>query len=298
MAELFPCAVLPLIRQALAEDRARHDITSAAIIPASTRIEACIIARAPGVVAGVKIAGLTFATLDPSLRCRQHVRSGARVRPGQEILTITGRARSIFAAERTALNFLMHLSGVATLTRAFVDRAKGTRAKIYDTRKTVPGLRDLQKDAVRAGGGHNHRSDLAEAILMKTNHVRAQRRVRQQSTVDSPEIIRELIAKAKRNRPKRFVEIEVTNLREFTAALESRPDAILLDNWSVPAIWKALAVRHRGPWAVDRGPLIEVSGHVMLANVRAIAKTGVDRISIGRLTHSAPALDFSLKVMP
>ena len=280
MAPLSRKALLPLIKAALREDRARHDATSRAVLPAALRIRARIIAKAPGILAGVKLAALVFTTLDPSLRCRLHRRSGAALKLGTPILTVEGRARSIFAAERTALNFLGHLSGVATLTRAFVDRARGTRARILDTRKTLPGLRALEKYAVRAGGGTNHRSDLAEAILIKTNHLKA---------LGRSQTIPKAIAKTRSVRPKNFVEVEVANLREFKAALGAKPDAILLDNWRLPDIRTAVLLR-------KSTILLEVSGGVTLANVRAIAKTGVDRISIGRLTHSAPSLDVSLEV--
>ncbi len=291
MPEFTSRAVLPLIRQALAEDRARRDVTSAAAIPPSTRIRARIIAKTPGIAAGVEIAQLVFTTLDPSLRCRLHVRSGARLRRGQTLLTVQGRARAIFAAERTALNFLGHLSGIATLTRAFVDKTRGTRVKIFDTRKTLPGLRALEKHAVCAGGGHSHRSDLAEAILIKTNHLRAL------STQHSAlsKVIRHAIELARRIRPRRFIELEVTNLREFQAALRAQPDAILLDNWGLADIRRAVA--HSTQHTAHRRPILEVSGGVTLGNVRAIAKTGVDRISVGRLTHSAPSLDVSLQVV-
>ena len=267
---------LKLIRMALKEDAASRDVTSSALLPANTRIRARIIAKQRGIAAGVKTAALTFTTLDPSLRCKIRLRSGAKLSPGATILTVEGRARSIFAAERTALNFLMHLSGIATLTRTYVDRVKGTGAKILDTRKTIPGLRHLQKYAIVAGGGANHRNDLSEAILIKSNHLRAGLTVRR------------ALAKAKRGN--RFVEIEVRNLREFREALKARPDAILLDNWGLADLRRAATLR------VGTRPLLEASGGVTLANVRAIANTGVDRISIGRLTHSAPALNCSLKV--
>ena len=269
------------IRAALREDAASNDITSRAVIPSTTRIRATVLAKVPGTIAGLQIAAWTFAEQDRALRCRLMARDGQTVRPRQKLLIIEGNARSIFAAERTTLNLLGHLSGIATLTRAFVERTSGTRAKILDTRKTLPGLRVLEKYAVRAGGGCNHRNDLAEAILIKTNHLRAIR----------PQSISAAIAKARRARARGFVEIEVANLAEFRRALAARPDAILLDNWPLTAIRKAARLR-RG-----RRPILEASGGVTLANVRALAKTGVDRISIGRLTHSAPALDVSLHVV-
>ena len=275
-------ALVSLIHAALREDGAGRDLTSRAVIPAHTRIRARIVAKAPGVLAGAKLAALVFTTVDRSLRCRLHRHSGAALTRGQSILTVEGRARSIFSAERVALNILGYLSGVATLTAAYVRQARGTRAKILDTRKTVPGLRALQKDAVRAGGGVSHRSSLSQSILIKTNHLKA---VRGKLT------IRQAIERAKRARPKRFVEIEVTNLTQFKAALAAKPDAILLDNWSPAQIRKVVRMR-RGS-----RPLLEASGGVTLDNVRTIARTGVDRISIGRLTHSAPSLDVSLKVI-
>ena len=291
MLALSRKALLPLIKAALREDRARHDATSRAVLPAALRIRARIIAKAPGILAGVKLAALVFTTLDPSLRCRLHRRSEAVLKLGTPILTVEGRARTIFAAERTALNFLGHLSGIATLTRAFVDRARGTRARILDTRKTLPGLRTLEKDAVRAGGGTNHRSDLAEAILIKTNHLNALRG--HKSHVTSHKLIQTAVTRARRVKPRRFVEVEVTNLRELKAALAARPDAILLDNWTVAGVRKAARLRTQ----LRRASLLEVSGGIALAHVRAVAKTGVDRISIGRLTHSAPSLDVSLQAV-
>ncbi len=299
MPHLTRASTLPLIRAALREDAAGRDITSRAVLPANTRIKARVVAKAPGVLAGVKLAALVFTTLDPALRCAPKRRDGARLVRGATILTVEGRARSIFAAERTALNLLGHLSGVATLTRAFVDRVQPlTDVDILDTRKTLPGLRALEKYAVQVGGGVSHRADLAEAVLIKTNHLRAMRHGEfgiRNSEFGMP--IQEAVAKAKRLRPKKFVEVEVTNLRELSAALQAKPDAILLDNWSLKDIKKAAFLRYsafRIPHSAL--PLLEASGGVTLANVRAIAKTGVDRISIGRLTHSAPAFDVSLHV--
>ena len=247
--------------------------------------------------AGVRTAALTFMTLDPSLRCRLHVHSGATLSPGKPILTVEGRARSIFAAERVALNVLMHLSGIATLTNQFVRKVRGTRARILDTRKTLPGLRMLEKYAVGAGGGHNHRRGLDDAVLIKTNHLKAMGQGAGDRGRGKAELIQQAVTQAKRRNPGKFIEIEVTNLTEFRAALAARPNAILLDNWNVRDIRKAVRLRSALPRASRLSPLLEISGGVTLANVRAIARAGVDRISIGRLTHSAPALDISLKVV-
>jgi len=287
---------LPLITAALREDGASHDLTSRAVLPPETRVRARIIAKSKGVLAGVRVAALTFTTFDPSLRCRLHLHSGALLTPGKTILTVEGRARSIFAAERTALNFLQHLSGIATLTAEYVRRVKGTRARIYDTRKTIPGLRALEKYAVGAGGGKNHRADLQKAILIKTNHLKALRSAT--SNRRPATLIQSAVTNAKRAARTVWVEVEVASLKEVRAALDARPNAILLDNWTLASIRKAVSLRNSALRTPNSAlPLLEVSGGVTLENVRAIAKTGVDRISIGRLTHSAPALDVSLEVV-
>ena len=291
MTTLSRKIVLPLVEAALREDQTSRDVTSQAVIPPGLRIRARIIAKSHGVLAGVELAALVFATQDRSLRCRIHGRSSTVLSPGQAILTVEGRARSIFAAERVALNVLGHLSGIATLTRAYVRRVRGTKAAILDTRKTLPGLRALEKYAVRAGGGRSHRGDLAEAILIKTNHLRA---LREAYLVKREAGIERALRQAERNAKGKFVEIEVTNISELRVALRARPNAVLLDNWRIADIRKA--VKLRNTLHASRFTKLEVSGGVTLANVRAVATTGVDRISIGRLTHSAPSLDLSLKV--
>ena len=281
------------IARALEEDRARRDITSDSILPPAARIWADLIARQPGMLAGIDAAACAFRVHDPALRCRIIRRDGAALRAGHTLLTVTGRARSIFAAERTALNVLGHLSGIATLTHAYVRRIRGSRALILDTRKTLPGLRDLEKYAVSVGGGVSHRRDLAAAILVKTNHLRAAYRVQRRAY---RQVIHQAVTTARRKARGRFVEIEAATWREFTATVEARPDAILLDNWRIPDIRRAVRFLNAIRATLNAKVLLEVSGGVTLANVRAIARTGVDRISIGRLTHSAPALDVSLRV--
>ncbi len=276
-----------LVRLALLEDRAADDITSRSVLHAATQVSARIIARAPGVLAGGHLAASVFRAVDHALRCQILAREGARLRPGQPVLTMRGRAQAIFAAERTALNFLGHLSGIATLTAAYAQAVQGTRAAILDTRKTLPGLRLLEKYAVRMGGGHNHRADLAEAVLIKTNHLAALRRAGLQGHAAAEYAIRQ----AERRAPGRWLELEAASLEDVRTALALRPDAILLDNMRVAQVREA--VRLRGRRARIQ---LEASGGITLANVRAYARTGVDRISIGRLTHSAPALDFALRV--
>ena len=290
--------ILPLMRAALREDTAWRDLTSRAVLPASARIRARLLAKSPGVLAGAPVAAWAFQALDSSVRCAIKSKEGAALTPGRTILTVEGRARSIFAAERTALNFLGHMSGIATMTRAFARYARGT--PVFDTRKTLPGLRAVEKYAVRIGGGCSHRGDLSEAILIKTNHLKvlwygARGTGRGK---DKTEIIKKAIARAKRKNPTRFVEIEVTSFSEFKSALAARPHAILLDNWRIQDIRKAVLLFKNPPPPAPRPmPLLEVSGGVTIGNVGAIARTGVDRISIGRLTHSAPSLDVSLEVM-
>ncbi len=285
MPHLSRAAARAVIRRALVEDRARQDITSASVLPRALRLRARIRAKAPGILAGGSVAAWTFHLLDPRTRCVLRRREGGRLRRGDTILTVEGTARAIFAAERTALNLLGHLSGIATLTHAYVRRVP-PRVHLLDTRKTLPGLRTLEKYAVRVGGGQSHRWDLEDAVLIKTNHLRALGPRRLQA-------IQQAVRAARRNARGKRVEIEVTTLAEFEAALTARPDAILLDNW--PAARLRQAVRLRGRRHTIR---LEASGGVTLAIVRAIARTGVDDISIGRLTHSAPSLDVSLQVLP
>ncbi len=279
--------VEPLIRLALREDAAFHDRTSRALLLPSVRIRARIVAHARGLFAGGPVAVWTFHAMDPSLRCRLTRREGAVVRPGDMVLAVEGCAQSIFAAERTALNLLGHLCGIATLTNAFVRRVKPFHAKILDTRKTLPGLRALEKYAVRIGGGDNHRASLQDAILIKTNHLAALK----QETRGRRHVIQHAVETSRKTHPVLFIEVEVANLNELREALTTRADAILLDNMSANHIRQAVRLRR------DLSPLLEVSGGVTLTNVRTIARTGVDRISIGRLTHSAPALDISLEVL-
>ena len=280
--------VAALIRAALREDQASRDITSTAVLPATARLRARIVARAAGFLAGGEAAGWVFRAVDRRVRYRVRRRDGAAVRPGEVLATVNGAARSVFAAERTVLNLLGHLSGIATLTRAYVRRVRNTQAKIYDTRKTLPGLRTLEQYAVRVGGGRSHRGGLAEAVLIKTNHLRALKRM----GLSRQAAIRETVRRAQRRTPGKWLEIETATLADVRAALAVRPDAILLDNMTVRAVRQAARLRGRRSRI-----LLEVSGGITLTNVRAYAKTGVDRISIGRLTHSAPALDVSLEVV-
>jgi nicotinate-nucleotide pyrophosphorylase (carboxylating) len=267
----------PVIRAALAEDLGRAgDVTAAACIPAGTRWTAVFAARQAGTIAGLDCARLAMMTLDPEARFTARVQDGETVGPGAVLAEVEADARAILSAERTALNLLGRLSGIATLTRAHVDAVAGTGARIADTRKTTPGLRALEKHAVAMGGGLNHRFGLDDAILIKDNHIAVCGGV--------GEAIRRARAHAGHLMK---IEVEVDGLRQLDEALAERPDVVMLDNFSLKDLRAAVA-RARGQ------VVLEASGGVSLQTVRAIAETGVDVISVGALTHSAPSLDVGL----
>jgi nicotinate-nucleotide pyrophosphorylase (carboxylating) len=274
---LPPLLIEDAVERALAEDLGRAgDITSAATIPADARAEAVIAARRPGVIAGLVLAAAAFRKMDDAVAFEALVADGDRVRPGESIARVSGNARAILSAERTALNFVGHLSGIATLTRRYVDAVAHTRARITCTRKTTPGLRALEKYAVRCGGGSNHRFGLDDAILIKDNHVAVAGGV--------GEAVRR--AKAFAGHLVGF-EVEVDTLDQLREALAAGAEAILLDNMEPAKLREAVAI------AAGRA-VLEASGGVTLENVAAIAETGVDYISSGAITHSAPALDLGL----
>jgi nicotinate-nucleotide pyrophosphorylase (carboxylating) len=269
--------VEPIVRLALAEDLGRAgDITSAACIPAEARLGLAFVARKPGVLAGLACARLAVAALDPGARFESRKQDGEAVAAGETIAVVDGGARALLAAERTALNLMGRLSGIATLTAAYVSRAAGTRARIIDTRKTTPGLRALEKHAVRCGGGANHRFGLDDAILIKDNHVAACGGV--------AEALRRVRAHAGHMIK---VEVEVDSLAQLREALEEKPDVIMLDNFALADLREAAAL-------VRGRVVLEASGGVDLDTVGDIARTGVDLISVGALTHSAPVLDIGL----
>jgi nicotinate-nucleotide pyrophosphorylase (carboxylating) len=272
--------VAAVVDRALAEDLADGpDVTTAATIPAAQYGEADVVPREAGVVAGLAVAAYVFAVVgEGRLQPQLLAVDGDIVRPGEVLLRVSGPVRDLLTAERTALNLLTHLSGVATLTRIWVDTVRGSRARIRDTRKTMPGLRVLEKYAVRCGGGVNHRMSLSDAALIKDNHVAA---------AGSVSKAFELVRTAAPELP---VEVEVDTPEQFEAALACRPDIVLLDN--MPADQLSEAVKRRN--AVAPNTALEASGGVTLATIRALAETGVDRISVGALTHSSPALDIAL----
>ena len=268
-----------IIKIALREDIGERDITTVATIPKDKYAKAILLAKENCVVCGLGLAAEVFKFQDKNIKFKPRVSDGQKIKKGKIIAYISGRAQSILTAERVALNFLSLLCGVATKTRAYADKVKPYKVRILDTRKTIPAFRELQKYAVRIGGGYNHRMRLDEMALIKDNHVK----------ILSPKLkLKDLIQRI----PKDIkMEIEVRNLREFKEALEARPDIIMLDNMQVDDIRKAVILRKATM------PKIEVSGNVNLNNVRGIAKTGVDMISVGALTHSVQAIDISLEIL-
>ncbi len=269
---------------ALAEDVGPGDWTTRWIIPPRARAEAEIVAKHSGVIAGLEIAAAVFGRLNPRVDIELRCADGEKVTAGASLCTIRGPARAILTGERVALNFLQRLSGIASLTRRFVDTVDGTSARILDTRKTTPGWRSIEKAAVRAGGGENHRTGLYDMILIKDNHIAvaggiaaAVRKVKEQNVKSLK------------------IEVEARTIEDVDEALASLVDRILLDNMSAELM--LAAVEHvRTRESEDPMPELEASGNVTLANVRKVAETGVDFISVGALTHSATALDLSLRI--
>lgn len=266
-----------LVRAALEEDGAFDDVTTIATVVSDRRARCRLVARKAGVIAGLPLALEAFRQLNPRVTIRVDGEDGRTVAPGSVFVALSGSARGLLSAERVALNFLQRLSGIATLTAKFVAAVQGTGAKILDTRKTTPGWRSLEKYAVRAGGGSNHRMDLSSAILIKDNHLRA-------LDGDLELAIRRTRELAPRGTK---VEVECDRLAQVRAAIEAGADIVLLDNMKVDEIRRCVEL-------VAGRAIVEASGGVNLTNVRAIAKTGVDWISVGALTHSAPALDLAL----
>lgn len=275
----------PLIDEAIAtaldEDLGlAGDITTEATVPLEARAVGIIGARKGGVVAGLQLVGTAFGALDPDVSMEVLVPDGAPADADDKIARVSGNARALLTGERVAMNFLGHLSGIATLTRAYVDKVAGTRANIIDTRKTTPGLRAFEKMAVRAGGGLNHRFGLFDAILIKDNHIVAAGG------------IGEALARARAHAGHMVkIEVEVTTLEELEATLPHAPDAVLLDNMPLSILKAAVA-------KIDGRAITEASGGVNLETVRGIAETGVDLISVGALTHSAPNFDVGFDFQP
>ena len=275
--------VRDLVARALAEDLGAGDVTTQSLFSGAVPATGTIVAeeRDGLVVAGLSVAMEVFAQTDPALTCSSRFSDGDRARQGEIILAVTGDGRSILKAERVALNFLQRLSGIATLTLRFCEAVKGTRTRIVDTRKTTPGLRLLEKWAVTLGGGLNHRHGLADGILIKDNHL----------ALDGGDVARACRLTRERAPHGLKIEVEVRTLAEVQAALDGAADIILLDNMDLPTIRQSVDL-------IKGRALIEVSGGVTLATIREIAALGPDMISVGALTHSAPAANLSMDLVP
>lgn len=274
-----------LIMQALREDKAFDDVTTLHTIPRTARATAVLIARQDGVLCGASVFAAVFKKLSASCATSFRVRDGGRVTAGQKVAFVRGPARALLSGERTALNILSHLSGIATRTAAFVAHTRGTKTRIYDTRKTIPGLRALAKYAVRCGGGASHRLDLSEMALIKDNHL---------------QLIADLsatVARMKDARPGLTIEVECETHAQVVAALDARCDILMLDNMTPAEMKREIAFigAYCRRTRIAR-PDIEISGGVSLDAVKKLARLGADRISVGSITHSAPALDFSLEI--
>ena len=279
---LSPAQLDRIIEAALAEDTGHGDMTSEALLPPGLSGRASLVIKEAGVLAGIEVAGRVFQKVDSSLKVKTLIKDGAAVRPGDVAGTVSGSVASILKGERVALNFFQRLSGIASTTARYVAEVRGLKAKIFDTRKTTPGLRALEKYAVRAGGGQNHRLHLGDAVLIKDNHIAALRA--------SGLGLAEIVTKARRNAPPvTTIEVEVTSADEAAEAIKANPDIIMLDNMGPDEMKRVVAM-------VGGRARIEASGGITLETVRRVAETGVDMISIGALTHSYKALDISLEM--
>ena len=273
-----------IVKNALAEDLPFGDVTTEALIPFALLGKASILVKKEGVLAGIEVAKEVFRQVDRSLQFKALVKDGAKVHKSEVVATIEGRAASMLKAERVALNFLQHLSGIATETARYVEAVRGTKAVITDTRKTIPGLRLLEKYAVRVGGGRNHRLNLSDGVLIKDNHLAVLR--------SSGVGLGETVKMARRRAPRTVkIEVEVESLKQAREALSAGADIIMLDNMRPMDMRKVVELARKKA-------LLEASGGVNLNNVRSVAEVGVDLISIGALTHSSRALDISLELEP
>jgi nicotinate-nucleotide pyrophosphorylase (carboxylating) len=277
----IPQGVRDIIRTALQEDIGNGDITTSLLIPEESESRALILAKSNFIVAGLPFVKEVFNILASEIRFTTFVNDGSRVTKGDMIADVYGKTRGLLTGERVSLNILQRLSGIATLTNMFVEKISGLNTKIVDTRKTTPGLRFMEKYAVRAGGGSNHRFGLFDGILIKDNHI---------EPVGS---IKEAVTLARKGHHLAKIEVEVENLYDLKEALDAGADVLMLDNMSVEDMKKAVEII-RG---TKRDVIIEASGNVTLDNVREIAETGVDLISVGALTHSATAVDISMKIV-
>jgi nicotinate-nucleotide pyrophosphorylase (carboxylating) len=277
---IIPARLRALVEAALDEDLGGGDLTSDYFIPAEVQAIGDFVARQPGVLVGIEVAAAVYAVTSPEVKFEPLLRDGTVLNSGVKIARVFGPARMLLRGERVALNFMQRLSGIASLTARYVEAVQGTQVRIVDTRKTTPGLRDLEKYAVRAGGGFNHRRDLSDGVMIKDNHVEA--------LAAAGINLSTALQTARRALPHLVkIEVEVDRLDQIAAALEGGADVILLDNMSLDQLREAVAM-------IGSRALTEASGGVNLTTVGAIAATGVNMISVGALTHSAPALDIGL----
>lgn len=283
-----PASLEEIVARALLEDVGDGDVTTEWTLATDAVGRARFEAGHPGILSGLYPACLTFREVDPDLEFRALLNDGDQVEPGQPIAEVRGAARSVLTAERTALNFMRHLSGIASMTRQYVDAVRNTGVRIVDTRKTTPGLRDLEKRAVLHGGGDNHRHGLFDMVLIKDNHIAAAGGI--------AAAVRTCRSNMKQSGRRYDIEVETSTLDQVEEAVRSGADWIMLDNMSDAEIRTAVG-RVRALTAADQSIVVEASGAITLDRLTAIAKTGVDVISVGALTHSAPALDISLNVM-
>ena len=271
------------IADLIAEDSADHDITSISVFDNNIKCNAVIESRDHGVLCGVDFAEIVFRQIDSTIVISKVIEDGTEIFEGDVVLDLKGNVNTILAGERIALNLLQHLSGISTLTAQFVESVKSTKAVIMDTRKTIPGLRKIQKYAVKMGGGHNHRMNLADGVLIKDNHIKFSE-INGLSISDVVNKSRSKVGKSVK------IEIEVDDLDQFRKVIDVRPDIILLDNMDVETMEMAVKIN-------DGRAILEASGGVKINNVKSIAETGVDLISVGALTHSVNALDMSLTIL-
>ena len=274
----IPFSVINFLRQALEEDIGSCDLTTTLLIPENQKSRALVVAKENFIVAGMPFVQEVFNIVDPKTEFRVFFDDGSRVRKGDMMAEIHGSTRTLLSCERVGLNVLQRLSGVATLTNAFVEQIRGTHARIVDTRKTTPCMRFMEKYAVRIGGGSNHRFGLYDGVLIKDNHIEAAGG------------IKEAVTAARRTHHLSKIEVEVESLRDLKEALSAGADVVMLDNMSLKDMKEAISI-------VKGKALTEASGNMTLKRVREVAETGVDLISVGAITHSAPAVDISMKIV-
>jgi nicotinate-nucleotide pyrophosphorylase (carboxylating) len=279
-----------IIKRALAEDKVSQDKTTHLVIAAKEKGKAVIIAKEKGILCGIEVVRFIFKEIDKKIKVRFFAKDGDRVTKDKKIATLSGNLQTILKAERVALNFLSLLSGVATTAALFVDKVKKTKVTIKDTRKTTPGLRELEKYAVLTGGGKNHRYNLAEGIIVKDNHLKAAAIVNKKNRVNHMRL--EATLKNLRRKTKFPIEVEVETFQEFCEVAKYYPDIIMLDNFSKSNLVKAVSYRNKYFPKIE----LEASGGISLKNIKRVASTGVDSISVGSITHSPKALDFSLEL--